>query len=107
MEHCKNLAASPVKGQFVDINGERFYRIENVDHMPPFFMSVVSADDHWLFVSSTGALSAGRGNPENALFPYRSVDMIHESAENTGPKTYIRIEDVHGEQVTWEPSTAT
>ncbi|WP_325894792.1 hypothetical protein [Grimontia sp. NTOU-MAR1] len=103
MEHCFKLASNPVKGQFVDSNGERFYRIENVDQMPPFFMSVVSANDHWLFASSTGCLSAGRGNPENALFPYRSVDMIHENAENTGPKTFIRLEDEIGDIVTWEP----
>ncbi len=58
-----------VGGQFVDLDGERFYKISNVDQMKPFFISVVSASDHWLFISSTGALSAGRIRPENALFP--------------------------------------
>ncbi|OEE66668.1 hypothetical protein A1OO_12925 [Enterovibrio norvegicus FF-33] len=103
MDKCFKLTSAPVKGQFVDNKGERFYRIENVDHMPAFFMSVVSANDHWLFASSTGCLSAGRGNPENAIFPYRSVDLIHESADNTGPKTFIRLEDDGGDVVTWEP----
>ncbi|MDD1793316.1 hypothetical protein LRP50_09280 [Enterovibrio sp. ZSDZ42] len=103
MDKCFKLTTAPVKGQFVDSKGERFYRIENVDHMPAFFMSVVSANDHWLFASSTGSLSAGRGNPENAIFPYRSVDLIHESADNTGPKTFIRLEDDGGDVVTWEP----
>ncbi|KXF83432.1 hypothetical protein [Enterovibrio coralii] len=103
MEKCFTLASAPVNGQFVDIQGERFYRIENVDHMSPFFMSVVSANDHWLFASSTGCLTAGRGKPEDAILPYRSVDFIHESADNTGPKTFIRLEDGGGDVVTWEP----
>ncbi|WP_283131975.1 hypothetical protein [Enterovibrio norvegicus] len=102
MEQNVQMANAPVSGQFVDFQGDRFYRIENVDHMQPFFMSIVSANDHWLFVSSTGSLSAGRSKPENALFPYRSVDMIHESADNTGPKTFIRV-DHQGTRVTWEP----
>jgi hypothetical protein len=38
-------------GKFIDMFGERYYAIENVDRMPPFFISVVSSHDHWLFVS--------------------------------------------------------
>jgi len=92
----------PVTGQFVDLEGERFYKISNVDQMKPFFISVVSASDHWLFISSTGSLSAGRIRPENALFPYRSVDHIHESADNTGSKTIVRVQRGDG-AVLWEP----
>lgn len=84
-------ANQAISGQFVDLMGERFYKISNVDRMSPFFISVVSASDHWLFISSTGCLSAGRIRPENALFPYRSVDHIHENAENTGSKTIVRV----------------
>lgn len=91
-----------VGGQFVDLDGERFYKISNVDQMKPFFISVVSASDHWLFISSTGALSAGRIRPENALFPYRSVDHIHESADNTGSKTIVRVKQDNGVML-WEP----
>ncbi|KJY86077.1 hypothetical protein TW84_20495 [Vibrio neptunius] len=89
-------------GQFVDLMGERFYKISHVDRMNPFFISVVSASDHWLFISSTGSLSAGRIRPENALFPYRSVDHIHENAENTGSKTIVRVKDETGVTL-WEP----
>ncbi|MCZ4294680.1 hypothetical protein [Vibrio sinaloensis] len=92
----------PVAGEFVDLEGERFYKISNVDQMKPFFISVVSASDHWLFISSTGSLSAGRIRPENALFPYRSVDHIHESADNTGSKTIVRVQKDDG-VVLWEP----
>ncbi|WP_413700271.1 hypothetical protein ACLKMH_24100 [Psychromonas sp. KJ10-10] len=91
-----------VEGQFVNLLGERYYKIANVDQMAPFFISVVSASDHWLFISSTGSLSAGRIRPENALFPYKSVDHIHESAENTGSKSIFRVKQ--GDTVAlWEP----
>lgn len=95
-------ANQAISGQFVDLMGERFYKISNVDRMSPFFISVVSASDHWLFISSTGCLSAGRIRPENALFPYRSVDHIHENAENTGSKTIVRVKSENGATL-WEP----
>ncbi|WP_375748681.1 hypothetical protein [Vibrio sp. HN007] len=102
MEFKSHTELEAVKGQFVDLDGERFYKIENVDQMPPFFISVVSASNHWLFISSTGSLSAGRVRPENALFPYKSVDHIHESAENTGSKTIIKVKTDNGYAM-WEP----
>jgi hypothetical protein len=70
--------------------------------MAPFFISVISNDDHWLFVSSTGGLTAGRVSPETALFPYVTVDKIHESAPHTGSKTLLRIH-TSGEQHNWQP----
>ncbi|SON52599.1 hypothetical protein [Vibrio tapetis] len=91
-----------VTGGFTEMGDDRYYKIENVDSMAPFFISVVSSSDHWLFISSTGCLSAGRIRPENALFPYRSVDHIHESAENTGSKTVFRVPTKAG-VVNWEP----
>ena len=36
------------------------YEIAGVDAMPPFLMTVASDSDHWMFVSSTGGLTAGR-----------------------------------------------
>ncbi|HFQ4947175.1 TPA: hypothetical protein ACGUO9_000128 [Vibrio vulnificus] len=99
LEHQKN---QNVEGSFVDLLGERYYKIAHVDKMAPFFISVVSSSDHWLFISSTGSLSAGRIRPENALFPYKSVDHIHESAENTGSKTIVRVQQ-DGRWVLWEP----
>jgi len=78
-------------GQFIDLHGERFYAIHNVDKMPPFFISVVSDSDHWLFVSSNGGLTAGRVSPESALFPYITVDKVHECAAHTGSKTLLRV----------------
>ena len=91
-----------VTGGFVDVDGERYYVIRNVDRMPPFFISVISSADHWLFVSSSGGLTAGRVSPETALFPYLPVDRIHESNPHTGCKTILRV-GPQGRQVTWEP----
>ena len=43
-----------VRGEYVMLLGELFYKIQNYDAMEPFFMSIVSSSDHWLFISSTG-----------------------------------------------------
>lgn len=94
--------ANGVTGEFVDIAGERFYAIRNVDRMPPFLVSVVSSGDHWLFVSSNGGLTAGRVSPETPLFPYITVDKIDESSAHTGPRTVLRVE-APGQIRVWEP----
>jgi hypothetical protein len=91
----KSLAA-------VTINNETFYKISDVDTLRPFFMSIVSDANHWLFVSSNGGITAGRKNAEYALFPYYTDDKITESAESTGSKTLLRIE-ANGKIHTWEP----
>ncbi|OUS26376.1 hypothetical protein A9Q98_10670 [Thalassotalea sp. 42_200_T64] len=91
-----------VSGEFVTLAGERFYAIRNMDKMAPFFISVISNSDHWLFVSSTGGLTAGRVSPETALFPYITVDKIHESSLHTGSKTLFKVEQ-QGQTVYWEP----
>ena len=36
------------------------YKIEKIDQMDPFLMSITSSDNHWMFISSNGALTAGR-----------------------------------------------
>ena len=36
----------PVRGEMVDLRGDRFYKISNVDRMRPFFMSLVSDANH-------------------------------------------------------------
>ena len=92
-----------VKGGQVEIGGERYYRIVNYDAMPPFLMSLVSDSDHWMFVSSTGALTAGRRDPDHALFPYTTDDRIHDSQETTGGKTILRRVTRGGRTSLWEP----
>jgi len=94
--------SSTVSGEFIDFSGERYYVIRNMDKMAPFFISVISNADHWLFISSTGGLTAGRVSPETALFPYVTVDKIHESVPHTGSKTLLRIH-TNGGQHNWQP----
>jgi len=96
------LEDGKVSGEFIDVRGERYYAIRNVDKMAPFFISVISNVDHWLFVSSTGGLTAGRVSPETALFPYITVDKIHDSSAHTGSKTLLRL-NAGGGQRNWEP----
>jgi hypothetical protein len=91
-----------ITGEFLNLQGERFYVIRNVGKMAPFFISVISDSDHWLFISSTGGLTAGRVSPETALFPYITVDKIHESTNHTGSKTILQVTR-NGQRQVWEP----
>jgi len=88
--------------EIVNLEGEKYYKIENHDKMRPFFMSIVSDSNHWLFISSNGGLTAGRKNAEFALFPYYTDDKITEFADITGSKSIfqIRYED---KVLVWEP----
>ncbi|MUU77782.1 hypothetical protein [Winogradskyella endarachnes] len=91
-----------VKGELVSLYNEDYYKITNSDSMRPFFMSLVSNSNHWLFISSNGALTAGRKNANNALFPYYTDDKITESLETTGSKTIIQVHK-EGKTFLWEP----
>lgn len=91
-----------VSGEMVDIRGERFYKIAHVDAMPSFFMSILSQSNHWMFISSTGGVTAGRQNSDSSLFPYYTDDKVSESAETTGSKTIFRIIGTKGVYL-WEP----
>lgn len=92
----------PVTGAFVELDGETFYRIGHCDRLPPFFMSMVSEGDHWLFASSNGGLTAGRGTAGQALFPYCPDDKIHDAQDQVGGKTILLVEHPDGHAL-WEP----
>lgn len=97
-----NMDDPQVEGRYVEIDGEAFYRIANYDRMDPFFMSIVSDSNHWMFISSNGALTCGRRNPESALFPYYTEDKIQDAQDQTGSKTIILVEDGVVAHL-WEP----
>ncbi len=97
-----NTSAKKVEMQIVAHENESYFKISNHDEMRPFFMSIVSDANHWMFVSSNGGLTAGRKNPDYSLFPYYSEDKITETADNTGSKTIFQIHS--GDEVLiWEP----
>ena len=90
------------QGEFIMISDEKFYKISNYDQIPDFFMTIVSDSDHWMFVSSKGSLSAGRKDRDNALFPYYSVDKIHDYNGITGSQTICLVEK-NNRTCIWEP----
>ncbi len=92
----------PDTSGLVDFDGEQWYTIADVDRMAPFLMSLVSDGDRWAFVSSSGALTAGRGDASHALFPYVTDDRLHVSGGQTGPVTRLRV-DAAGDDVLWTP----
>lgn len=100
--HKALFSSSKIEGSFCNMGDEAYYKIENVDQMPPFFMSIVSNANHWMFISSNGALTAGRKNADFALFPYYTDDKITESHEITGCKTLFHI-NKKGKSYLWEP----
>ena len=65
-------------------DGFRWARIRSADRMAPFLTTLASGSDHWGFISSRGALTAGRRNVDQALFPYRTVDRIHDAEGSVG-----------------------
>ena len=98
LAHVEPGADSASEG-LVDVDGEGFYCIPQVDRIPPFLMSVVSDGDRWMFVSSTGTLTAGRVDAKRALFPYETDDRLHRNAGFVGPVSAIRVEGGH----LWQP----
>jgi hypothetical protein len=93
-----------VQGKYVSLLSDSFYKIQNFDAIDPFFMSIVSSSDHWLFISSTGGLSAGRGSADQAIFPYYTDDKLTENSENTGNKAILLVS--RSDQTSlWEPFT--
>mgnify|MGYP000173917478 CR=1 FL=1 len=61
----KEFIDTQISGELVNIGTETFYKISNSHAMRPFFMTIVSDSNHWMFVSSNGGLTAGR---KNALY---------------------------------------
>ncbi|MFW6367288.1 MAG: hypothetical protein ACOC0L_01335, partial [bacterium] len=65
-------------------------------------MTVVSEASLWMFVSSTGGLTAGRRDPDHALFPYTTDDKLHDAGATTGGQTLLFVER-GGEEFLWCP----
>lgn len=89
-------------GGYVTLLGEPFYQIRHYDALEPFFISLVSSSNHWLFIASTGGLTAGRVNSDQALFPYYTEDKLTENSDNTGHKAILLVQR-EGRTSLWEP----
>src|SRR5210317_585692 len=86
-----SFESKEIEGKLIFFENENYYKISNSDAMRPFFMSIVSDSNHWMFISSNGGLSAGRKDSESALFPYYTDDKITEFSDITGSKTILQI----------------
>ena len=91
-----------ITGGLTSIGTVEHYRIDGVEEMRPFLTTVVSDSDLWMFVSSTGALTAGRVDADGALFPYATDDLIHRAAGDVGPVTVVARFTADGRDV-WRP----
>jgi hypothetical protein len=96
------LTDQPLEEGLVEIDGQGYYAVPDVDGMAPFLMSIVSDGDRWMFLSSTGGLTAGRGSAAGALFPYETDDRLHEAAGRTGPVTALLARRGEGDEL-WRP----
>ena len=81
---------------------DNLYKIPDFKRIDPFLMSINSADNHWMYISSTGCLTAGREQAKYALFPYVTDDLLHQNARYTGPSTHILVEQ-NNKKYLWQP----
>ena len=90
------------------VDGARYARIENVDRMAPFLVTVVSDSDLWLFAGSNGPFTAGRSDPETGLFPYQTVDKLLHDAATSGARTSLLVTRQGAETTAalWDPNGA-
>lgn len=102
----ESLRASPTGG-FVELDGEAYYKIAAYHRLAPFLMSLPSDSDLWMFVASSGGLTAGRVDAEGSLFPYRTADQLYDDHHRTGPLTLIRVTGGAQGRVLWEPFSET
>lgn len=93
-----HTVAFPAADSTVLIDGERYLCIRQVDRLAPFLMSVVSDSDLWLFTGSNGGFTAGRVDPDHAIFPYRTADRILEQPGACGALSLL-----HCDGKPWEP----
>lgn len=88
---------------FICIDEQLWYQIPEYQRMAPFFMTIISPDTLWMYISSTGGLTCGRKNADHALFPYYPDDRVTENYTNTGSVTAISVEQNERERVLWRP----
>ncbi|MFK8022910.1 MAG: hypothetical protein AB8G26_03005 [Ilumatobacter sp.] len=96
------MTVSEPSGGLVTTTSGAHYRIDGLERMEPFLTTVVSDSDLWMFVSSTGALTAGRRNADHSIFPYQTDDRLHRAAGRVGPVTVIARGDGSAREL-WRP----
>ena len=88
-------------GRYVEIGGREYYEIDGYDRLEPFLYTLTASNDIWFYLASSGAVTAGRKNAEQAYFPYQTEDRLYHCTD-TGAVTLIRV-CRDGKSVLWEP----
>ncbi|MCR5045560.1 MAG: hypothetical protein K6A42_03170 [Treponema sp.] len=96
------MQAEKSAGSIQKFDGQAWYKIANVDSIPPFFMTITSSSDAWNFIWSNGALSAGRKDANRAIFPYYTADKILDLKNTTGSFSAVKVKGEKGTFI-WEP----
>lgn len=97
----EKLPVSRSLGETLIMGDGKYLQIRDVDQMPPFFMSVVADSDFWLFAGSNGGFTAGRVDPDHAIFPYQTVDKILLQPKASGVVSLVSCDGI-----LWEPWVA-
>ena len=82
-------------------NNDNYLTIQQVDNLEPFLMNIVSDGEIWIFAGSNGTLTAGRGNPDQSLFPMKQQINFFVSLA-AGSFTNIQVQTKTGLDL-WEP----
>jgi hypothetical protein len=96
-------AEASARPEFVTLAGQRYACIRDVDQLAPFLMSIVSDSDAWLFVGSNSPFTAGRADPDGAMFPYQTVDKLLRHADGSGSVSAFRVRRGGSGPWLWEP----
>jgi hypothetical protein len=96
--HASSRAPAAAGAAITSIAGEPYVSIRDVDKLPPFLMNIVSNGDLWMFLGSNGGVTAGRRDPDLAIFPYQTVDKLLAVPEASGPVCLVEAEGT-----LWEP----
>ncbi|MCC7143907.1 MAG: hypothetical protein IT349_17550 [Candidatus Eisenbacteria bacterium] len=87
----------------VRLDGELYACIPDPDQLAPFLMSIPSAGDLWMYLTSRGGLTAGRRDPGGALFPYETADKLADAHLHSGPITALWVNRQGEQPALWRP----
>lgn len=88
----KQHESSASSGNIITFKNEPHYHIAHVDRMESFLMTLVNPYDHWLFQSSRGGCTMGRGDANTALLPYYTDDKLHAFTGQQGPAAQFWVQ---------------
>ena len=63
----------------------------------------MGAGDVWLFVGSNSPFTAGRVDPDHAMFPYQTADKMLRHADSAGTLSIFRVARAGSNAAVWEP----